>query len=502
MRTLTAAALAARAMDQGDMLGSTLQFWKGRTYAPMPGDSEETLRYKQQRLAAFQRDITRAFVPAENMIRGVVKNAADHVLGSEPTWNLTGKDTATCEKVLTPTWNDRDLHGLCQKAIRTRIRDGEGAIRIRIPRGAVRLAQKGGADPITAGSKWLRFEALTEPERLTIVEDEDTLTLKATLNLGTTKEGEERGTEEAFVDAEGYTVLQLRKGEGVTVLWRLPLGGRLPYVQIQGEALVTQGMVDNQAGANMVMTASINNSELAGQIMEHFHNMQPQRGPDKVVVVDGEETRLPGDPLPALRGPGGELYTNDTVATQVVEDERGEREQAVILKGQYTRHGPVSSEPLDFTLSRCEHNIYAEAKQRHYLMADKASATGEARKTAMASFFKSLAPYRRDAVKLMRGLIETTLAMSFALCKQTNPEVEVEPVLTDRLVDPTPEERAADREDVKAGIISKADARARQGFTNSDAVQQQVDKEQAAKPPGPDPTPKPSPAPDPEGAPA
>ncbi|WP_412027026.1 hypothetical protein [Deinococcus yunweiensis] len=496
MRTLSPAATAARLMDTGSMLGPTLQFWKGRTYAPVPGDSEATLRYKVERLAAFQRDLTQAFVPAENMIRGVVKNATDHVLGSEPTWNLTGTDVATCEKILTPTWNDRDLHGLCQQAMRTRIRDGEGALRLRIPRGAVEKAKAGG-DPITAGSKWLRFEALTEPERLTITEDEATLTLRATLDLGRTKDGEERGTEEAFIDAAGYTVLQLRKGDVVTSLWRLNLGGRLPYIQIQGEPLITQGMVDNQAGANMVMTASINNSELAGQIMEHFHNMQPQRGPDKQVQhPDGSTITVPGDPLPALRGPGGELYTNDTVAVQTVEDDRGSREQPVILEGKYTRHGPVSSEPLDFTLSRCEYNIYAEAKQRHYLMADKASATGEARKTAMASFFKSLAGYRRDAVKLLRSLIETTHAMSYALCQQAIPEIEVEPVLTDRLVDPSPEERAADREDVKAGILPRSEARARQGYTNSEALQKQINKEQAATPPPPAPPP-PDPAPSP-----
>ncbi|UQN06772.1 hypothetical protein [Deinococcus sp. QL22] len=498
MRTISTLTSAARAMDQGEMLGSTMQFWKGRMYAPIPGDSEATLRYKSERRAAFVRDLQQAFVPAENMIHGVVGNAADHVLGSEPTWNLTAQDTKALEAILTPTWNDRDLHGLCQRVIRSRIRDGEGAARLRIPAGAVLAALKGDGTPIKAATQWLRFEALDEPERLTIIEDEATLTLKSTLDLGKTKDGEERGIEEAFVDEKGDTVLQLRKGGAVTVLWRLPLGGRLPYVQIQGGALVTQGMVDNQAGANMVMTASINNSELAGQIMEHFHNMQPQRGPDKTVTVDGVQTQVQGDPLPALRGPGGELYTNDTVATQTVDDDKGVRDVPVILKGSYTRHGPVDSSPLDFTLSRCEYNIYAEAKQRHYLMADKASATGEARKTAMASFFKSLNGYRRDAVKLLRGLLELTLAMSFALCKQTAPEVEVEPVLTDRLVDPNPEDRAADREDVKAGIISKQDARARQGLTNTEAVQQQIDKE-VVKPPDPEPAPNPSPTPDPAG---
>lgn len=484
MRTLNPTAAAARAMDRGDMLGSTLQLWKGRTYAPVPGDSEQTLRYKHERRLAFQRDLTQAFVPAENMVKGVIGNAADHVMGSEPTWNLTGQDTATCEKILTPTWNDRDLHGVCQRAIRGRIREGEGAVRIRIPAGAVTLALAGRGDPITAGSRWLRFEALEEPERLTITEDEESLTLKAVLHLGQTKDREDRGKEVAYVDAAGFTVLELHRGAEVNTLWRLNLGGRLPYVQIQGDPLVTQGMVDNQAGANMVMTASINNSELAGQIMEHFHNMQPQK----------DEA---GKPLPALRGPGGELYTNDTVAMQTVMDDRGEREQPVILKGQYTRHGPVDSSPLDFTLSRCEHNIYAEAKQRHYLMADKASATGEARKTAMASFFKSLAPYRRDAVKLLRGLIETTLAMSYALCRLPPPEVEVEPVLTDRLVDPTPEERAADREDVAAGILPRSEVRARQGYTNSEALQKQVDKERAAEPPPPVPSPSPPPKPTP-----
>lgn len=494
MRKLSATALAARAMDQGDMLGSTMQYWKGRTYAPIPGDSEQTLRYKAERRNALLRDVTQAFVPAENMIMGVVDNAADHVLGSEPTWNLTGQQVSEHEKVLTAAWNKRKLLDVLQDAVRTRIRDGEGAIRVWIPAGAVALAVAGKGDPLTAARQWLRFEALAEPERLTITEDEQTLQLKASLDLGKTEAGEERGTEHAHIDAQGFTVLELERNGKRTLLWRLPLGGRLPYVQVRGKALVTQGMIDNQAGANLIMTASLSNSELAGQIMEHFHNMQPQRGPDKVIVVDGVETTVPGDPLPALRGPGGELYTTDTIATQIIEDDKGEREVPVVLKANYQRHGPVSSEPLGFTISLCEKNIYAEAKQRHYLMSDKATATGEARKTAMSSFFRSLGGFRSDGVDLVRGLLEVTLALSYALCKQPAPELEIEPALTDRLVDPTPEDRAADREDVKAGIISKEAARARQGFYNTDAIQKQIDKEQATAPPAP-PAPQPEPAP-------
>lgn len=497
MRELNPTAAAARAMDQGDMLGSTLQYWKGRTYLPIPGDSEQTLRYKSERRIAFLRDLRAGFVPAENMISGVVENAANHVVGSEPTWNLTGDQTADCEKVITRAWNKRDLLSVTQDALRPRIREGDGAVRVRIPAGAIKLALQGRGTPLQAAGDWLRYEALTEPERLTITEDEETLTLRATYDLGSDADQVARGVEHAWVDPQdGFTVLELEKDGKRTLLWRLPLGGLLPYVQVQGPALITQGMIDNQSGANLIMTAALSNSELAGQIMEHFHNMQPQRGPDKVVVLDGVETMVPGDPLPALRGPGGELYTNDTVAIQTVDDDRGEREVPVILKGSYQRHGPVSSEALDFTLSRCERNIYAEAKQRHYLMADKASATGEARKTAMSSFFKSLNGFRADAVKLLRGLIQVTLAMSYALCKKPVPQIEVEPVLTDRLVDPTPEERAADREDVAAGLLSKEAARARQGIPNSGAMQKQIDAEKAAAPPVPIPAPTP-PAPAP-----
>lgn len=101
----------------------------------------------------------------------------------------------------------------------------------------------------------------------------------------------------------------------------------------------------------------------------------------------------------------------------------------------------------------------------------------------MASFFKSLAPYRRDAVKLVRELLELTLAMSYALCRQPLPDMEVEPQLTDTLTDPTPEDRTSDREDVKAGIISTQTARARQGIPGGEAEQKQVDAERAAAPP-------------------
>ncbi len=460
------------------MLGGSLLYWKGRTYAPMPGDSEPVLRYKQERRAAFQRDLTAAFVPAENMIRGVVSNAADHVFGSEPTWNLTGEKTAELEKVLTPAWNGRDLWTICQQASRTRIRDGEGAVRVRIPPGAILKAKQAGGTPAQAAAQWLRFEALTTPEQLTITEDELTLTLKGTCDLGVDGQQRPRGIETARIDKDGFTVLEITKDDKVTLLWRLNLGGRLPYVQITGPPLITQGMVDNQAGANMVMTSSINNSELAGQIMEHFHNMVPQKDEQ-------------GNNLPVLKGPGGELYTQDTVAMQSVTENGTERVVPVILKGTYERHGPVSSEPLDFTITRCEYNIYAEAKQRHYLMADKASATGEARKTAMASFFKSLAPYRRDGVKLLRELLELTLAMSYALCRQPPPEIEVQPQLTDTLTDPTPEDRAADQADLEKGVISKQTARARQGIIDSPAEQKQIDAEQAANPPNPAPQPTP-----------
>lgn len=47
---------------------------------------------------------------------------------------------------------------------------------------------------------------------------------------------------------------------------------------------------------------------------------------------------------------------------------------------------------------------------------------------------------------------------------------------------PTPEDRAADREDVKAGIIPLETARARQGLLDSKGVQVVVDRERDAAP--------------------
>ncbi|GGR84447.1 hypothetical protein [Deinococcus sedimenti] len=456
---------AAREVDGGDHLGAGLSRWKGVQYLPAPGDAREVLTRKAQLQVGLMSDLGREFVPSQNMIRSVITNVCDHVCGSEPTWTLTAPTEALreeAEAILTAAWNARGVHTELQTGIRPLVREGRGAWRIRIPTGAVAKLRAGERPSSTEiASRWLRIEAALHPERMRVVEDDDTLSLVGEFTL----DAQEGRTELTRVRG-GRTEVIERSGETNRRLWALDLGGRLPYVTAQAPALITQSMLDNQGYADVATTAAAVNVASSGRLRMHFHNITP--------MLDGA-----GKAMPQVLGPGGELYTTDTIAVQSIEDGQSVRDVPVRMNGEVRTIGGESPEPLNVAVGMARMNIYAEAQQLHYLMGADATASGEARKTAMAAFLRSLNPYRSAAVKAVREINELILALVAALSGTPGKfaGVVIEPVLTDRLVDPTPQERAQDAADVASGLISMEEARSRQGILNSQAMQRQIEAE-------------------------
>lgn len=462
MASLNQTQKTARLIDSGDMQAWTISAWVDQMPAGRENDTPQAREMIDQRRRDFRNSLMAGCVPGANYISIVIDNVADHVCGSEPTWVISGgqeSEHEEAQEILDAIWNARDLHSVVQDALRPRIREGHGAVRIRIPAGALRKAQGGAVEPITRdpieiAKRLIRIEALAAPERLEVKENEQTLTMEGEYDL-TDQGGQVNGKEKAWVE-EGLTVVGVEVGgEKAKPIWRLDLGERLPYIVVKGKARITDGMILNQLGINQINTAAIANGVLAAQISEHFHNLMPQS--------DGN-----GGYLPTVRGPGGELYTQDMVAMQTVpsDDGLGTRSTPVILKGEYNVRKPVSSEPLSFNIDLGRMNIYDEASQRAYLLGDKATATGEARKTALMTFFKSLAPYRADAVKMIREMLHTILELVTAM--EGRParfrHLNIEPQLTDVLASPTAEDRRVSIEEVREGIKSRQRARADLGI--------------------------------------
>lgn len=465
-----------RTILSGDMFASGTLWIGPGSNLPVAATEAETRRLWNER-GTMLSDLERTFVPAANMIATVHRNTCDHVAGAEPTWNLSGGADALraeADAILTEWWNARRAHVENSLARDSLVGEGRAAMLLRIPAGALRPAGDTmvcrWTAPVDIARHAVRLSAVPAHETVATWEDDQL----APHSAYTWSADAARWRELAYVNDEGLTVcVHVSESDTETPVWTLDLGGRLPHHVASCAAAISPSQVRNQLAANVVETSSSRNTAYAGWVERWLHNISPRRNPD-------------GSPAPFDARPGGTLITQDVIAEQITEEGGQERVSSVRLPGSYTRLEPVSSEPLSFAQQSHRLNIYAEARQLHYLMSGDATASGESRRTAMASFFRSLAPYRAEMIELLRWELSTVLAMIASLAGTPGrySEITVEPRLTDRLTDPSAQDRAQDAADVLSGIISVQTARERQGILDPAAEQAQIDLERSARPAG------------------
>ncbi|GGS13766.1 hypothetical protein [Deinococcus knuensis] len=261
--------------------------------------------------------------------------------------------------------------------------------------------------------------------------------------------------------AEGHTHLRVLRGdqqEAASVA--LDLGGHVHYLELAADPLITPQFLQNQMAYNTTSTMILRNTELAGFLERYGINVEPPYE----VVPDPDRPGQTRRVYKAPRTGAGSMilwrqatYRKADVHGKYLGDEP-------LGRAEYGRFEPVSPAALVTAAEHSQLNMYSEAGQVFVLMGKDATASGRSREVALADFGTA----REDTVTLaqnaVKGVISTLLALVAALANQPRryAQLDVQGTVRPRVIPPSPEDRRADREDVAAGVISKATARQRQ----------------------------------------
>lgn len=494
--SLNATAQQARHMYSGHHLGAPIgggemnfDYWRGPMVRVPDEGTEADKRRAQGVVTEFQTALRRSFT-STNVLREVVRRDV-HSSSARMSWTLMqpsnrpapdGTRTALEQEAdaLASSWWNASTEQAIRRALTFARREGRGVLRFRIASGLFQASQdgtlrvKGNVTP-TDIARYVRLECLEHPENARVWEDPDTLNRRAVYAY---QDSAQRDCVEVstVADDTGLTHLRVLRGDqqeaqGVA----LDLGGLVHYLELAADPLITPQFLQNQMAYNTTSTMILRNTELAGFLERYGINVEPPYE----VVPDPDR---PGQTRRVYRAPrtGAGSMVLWRQATYRKADAQGKYlGDEPLGKAEYGRFEPVSPAALITAAEHSQLNMYSEAGQVFVLMGKDATASGRSREVALADFGTA----REDTVALaqnaVKGVISTFLALVAALANQPRryAQLDVQGTVRPRVIPPSPEDRRADREDVAAGVISRATARQRQDIDDPAQEDAQIEKE-------------------------
>lgn len=499
---LNATGQQARHMYNGHHLGEPIgggeenfAYWRGPMVRVPEEGSEADKRRAQSVVTEFQTALRRSFT-STNVLKEVVRRDVSSS-SARMSWTIMQpgaqrtQDTDRTEleqeaDTLASSWWSAGIEKAIRSALRYARREGRGVLRFRVAGGLFQVGEdkvlrvRAGAQPADI-ARYIRLECLDQPENARVWEDPDTLNRRA---VYTYKDSAERECVEVSTvdDATGLTHLRILRGDeaqGASV--ELDLGGLVHYLELAADPLITPQFLQNQMAYNTTSTMILRNTELAGFLERYGINVEPP-----YEVIDdpdrpGQTKRVYKNPR---TGPGSmTLWRQATMPQSDAEGNyTGDRPAGT---AEYGRFEPVSPQALITAAEHSQLNMYSEVGQVFALMGKDATASGRSRVVAIADFDVA----REDSIALaqaaVRDVVTVFLALVSALANQARryAQLQVQGTVRARTVPSSAEDRKADREDVAAGVISKATARQRQDIDDPAQEDAQIQKEAAPKTP-------------------
>ncbi|MFW8627675.1 hypothetical protein [Deinococcus sp. ME38] len=497
---LDATALQARHMYNGHHLGAPIgggeqnfDYWRGPMVRVPDEGTEADKRRAQGIVTEFQTALRRSFT-STNVLKEVIRRDVSSS-SARMSWTIMqpsaqrAKDTDRTEleqeaDTLASSWWSAGIEKAIRSALRYARREGRGVLRFRVAGGLFQMGEdkvlrvRAGAKPSDI-ARYIRLECIDHPEHARIWEDPDTLNRRA---VYTYKDSAERECVEVstVADDTGLTHLRILRGEQEQESSvELDLGGLVHYLELAADPLITPQFLQNQMAYNTTSTMILRNTELAGFLERYGINVEPP-----YEVIDdpdrpGQTKRMYKNPR---TGPGSmTLWRQATMPQSDAEGNyTGDRPTGT---AEYGRFEPVSPQALITAAEHSQLNMYSEVGQTFVLMGKDATASGRSREVAIADFDTAREETIALAQAAVRDVITVFLALVSALAQQARryAQLEVQGTVRARNVPSSPEDRKADREDVAAGVISRATARQRQDIDDPAQEDAQIEKEAAPK---------------------
>lgn len=376
--------------------------------------------------AQMKEAIRKAFV-AENVIKEVTETHTDGILGREPSWSFMltqgeprndfSKETG---ETLTRWWNDRKALKDLQKAMTILACEGVVVRRLVFPRGRLANGTTPRASTLLDALDFIFFETVYADQGMVYTDPETMQDIGIFIFEEFDANGDvaNQAAELSFLNERGETVCKVVRDKGgkVSEFGPYPLGGRLLVYEMTRDALITEQIQSNQKAVNLAHTQMIRNVNLAGNRQQTVTNAQPPGASnEKPTITDSTVKKdvLPSTAPSSKVFPG--TFKTGPGAVNFLMGVPIYNEDGVIVG--YTDPGiniadPVSVETFERTIEREKAAIYAQAKQRHVLIVDKADTSGRAREVARREYERSLKKSKTELDAGGRWQLETTLRLA------------------------------------------------------------------------------------------
>lgn len=387
--------------------------------------------------AQMKEAIRKAFV-AENVIKEVTETHTDGILGREPSWSFMQTEnedqpttplTKETGNTLTRWWNDRKALKDLQKAMTILACEGVVVRRLVFPRGRLANGTTPRAASLLDALDFIFFETVYADQGM-VYTDPETMQ-----DIGIFMFEERSGSvdnevvtqcaELSFLNERGETVCKVVRDKGKTSEYGpYPLGGRLLVYEMTRDALITEQIQSNQKAVNLAHTQMIRNVNLAGNRQQTITNAIPPGPSNEKPTITDATTKKDVTPstTPAAKVFPGTFKTGPGAVNFLMGVPIYNEEGVVV---DYTDPNiniadPVSVETFERTIEREKAAIYAQAKQRHVLIVDKADTSGRAREVARREYERSLKKSKTELDAGGRWQLETTLRLAAFIIGQSS----------------------------------------------------------------------------------
>lgn len=460
--------------------------------------------------------IRQGFV-SENVIGETNDRHVGGILGREVNWDFVAEDllrlrrkkqrdlpekdsiASQSDEDLTGWWNEGRPKDKLKEALVIALNEGRALLRYFIPRG---LRDANGQIPvqsnIPAALDFLHVDVVFA-DRGGVFVDCDTQkkfglyvyqqgAQKSDLTDGYRYNGESINQQPSidFVEVSwvenGITFLQVLSEDPALAQgpFSYDLGGRLWMYELKRKPLITEQVRSIQRSLNLANTMMMRNVNLGGSRERYFLNVE--RPTETVRVRDGTQAsgyREEKRPLSALPiGAGASNFLKGVL----IEDAEGKVVDRADPNISITN--PVEVTTFVQTHDQMYAALLSQCQQIHALISKDATASGRSREQARAEFEGSLRLSKEVVDDAGRWMLETGLRLAAHLCGQSarfaplrcdfNSIIETGPI--------SPEERQANRDDMKAKVLSRESVMSRNGTEDVDAEKARIAEDEQEMP--------------------
>lgn len=467
------------------------------------------------------KQIEEAFV-SENVIKEVVNRHVGGILGREPLWGFVPQQTVSqgtltrrkrfaklfsfilpenqstaevdkfaqeADEALTVWWNQAKPRKKLKEALARCLNEDKVLLRLFVPRGLydknkVVPVQKTLADALSL----IHIDVITSDKGGVFI---DSSTQKP-FALYSYQVDNNKCVELSYVNEFGQTILQILSDNPDLVFEPTPyeMQGRLWMHEVEREALITEQIRSEQRSLNLAKTMLMRNVNLAGNLERAI--MNAERPKKKVRVADSTQATGYREETVDSEWLVGAGATNSLTGLLIRDDDGKIIGRA---NPNISYRNPVPIDTFVGTRRECRESILGQAQQLHIMISGDSTVSGRSREQARAEYRGSLQDSKDPIDDAGRFMLESPLRIAAQFCNRVKDFAQLRCDFDSRLEDGpvSPEERSANREDVKAGLLSKESSMSRSGIEDTDAEKARIAEDKAEAPdPVVPPIPKPS----------